>query len=229
MRIKPLAPRPLRRRPALVGLLLATVCTLTGCVPRLRVTPQVLSGSFAGLAADGQPITLTFRQDQQSFRGEGHRGAEVLVLAGAAGWRGVAALQAQDGEAELVTLVLSADGETLTLERAGAEPLALSRQTPSSPGGATGRLTGRYRAVRSGAPLAEVTLVERSGLVSGAGIVTGDPVGITGRVEGATARGLLTFLDGAQAAFTAELSADGRSLVIEGFGAPLTMTRRGGR
>ncbi len=37
----------------------------------------------------------------------------------------------------------------------------------------------------------------------------------------------MTFLDGSQTSFRAELSADGRSLVVEGFGEPITLQRRG--
>jgi len=41
------------------------------------------------------------------------------------------------------------------------------------------------------------------------------------------AEGTVTFLDGSQASFHATLAADGRTLVVIGFGDPVTLERRG--
>lgn len=151
---------------------------------------------------------------------------DPVVLAGALGWRGAGSLVAADGGSELVQLELSADGETVTLERGAQEPLALRRAGTSPPPGPPGPFTGRYRASRDRAPLAEITLAQSGELLAGAGIVTGDPVGVSGWVVAADrAQGLVTFLDGSQVRFEAERAADG-SLTVRGFGAPIAMRRR---
>ncbi len=214
-------------RAAVLGLALLS---LAACTPRLTVRPQVLAGPFSGATEDGQPVVLAFEEDDEAFRGEGTIGGEPLVVAGAAGWRGVGSLQSGDRSPELVELSLSADGETVTLERPGQPPLELRRGgTPPAPL-PFGPFSGSYRATRERAPLAEVTLVQRGALLSGVGIVTGDPVGIAGRATAAgTARGVATFLDGTQIQFEAELAPGGGSLMVRGFGQPLALKRMAAR
>lgn len=210
------------------GLVLAGLCLVVpACVPRLEVKPQVLSGRFAGVTADGTPLTLDFSQQQQSILGQGTLGADAVVLAGAAGWRGVATLQAPSGQGELVELALSADGEMLVLEREGQEAVVLERQAAGAPVVApVGPFSGKFRGVREGAPVVEVRLVQRGTTLVGAGIVTGDAVGITGRaLSPTTAEGLVTYLDGTQIRFSLKLRPGGRELVAEGFGEPLTLVR----
>jgi hypothetical protein len=197
------------------------------CIPRLEVKPQTLAGRFGGTTASGEAVVLSFREQQESFRGEGTLDGEPLVVAGAIGWRGVGSLQSDAG-AEPIALTLSADGEAVIVERLGQPPLTLEREGAPSPPLPLGPFSGRFRALRGRAPLAEVTLVEGSGLLSGVAIVTGDPVGITGRVVAPReAEGTVTFLDGSQAAFHAQLAADGRTLLVVGFGDPVTLERRG--
>lgn len=218
-----------RRRPSgLLGALVAGACVaLTACVPPLVVRPQTLAGRFAGVTAAGETVVLSFSEAQESFRGEGTLAGEPLVVAGAAGWRGVGSLQ-RGAVAEVVSLTLSADGETLAVERPGQAVLVLQREAGQTTAPPAGPFSGRFRAMKGRAPLADVTLVDGGGLLSGLAILTGDPVGITGRVTASRrAEGSVTFLDGSQIAFRAELSADGRSLVVEGFGEPITLQRRG--
>jgi hypothetical protein len=63
--------------------------------------------------------------------------------------------------------------------------------------------------------------------LAGFGVVAGDPVGVSGRATGpGTASGVVTFSDGSQVRFQAELAADGGSLTVRGFGEPLTLRRR---
>jgi len=203
---------------------------LAACAPRFTVRPQVLSGSFSGETEDGTPIVFTFSETSEAFRGEGTIGGRPVVVAGAVGWRGVGTLAREDGTAELVELSLAADGETVLLERFGADPVPLTRVGAGSPPAPSGPFTGRYRAVLGRAPLAEVTLVQSGALIAGVGVVAGDPAGIAGRTTGArTAAGVVTLLDGSQTRFAAELAADGRSLVVRGYGEPLTFTRKGPR
>lgn len=198
------------------------------CVPRLSVQRPALSGSFSGTAAGGEAVVLAFSEGDAAFRGEGSIGGAPVVLAGAVGWQGVGSLVHDDGTTELVELTLSADGERVVLERPGQEPLALERGGTPPPAAEGGPFAGTYRAMRERAPLAEVTLVQRGHLLAGFGVVTGDPVGVSGRVaETGVAVGAVTFADGSQARFQAELSADGASLTVRGFGEPVILRRRG--
>ncbi|HEX9636370.1 MAG TPA: hypothetical protein VGB99_02460 [Acidobacteriota bacterium] len=210
---------------ALAALLLLSAA---GCAARQRVQPQILTGSFHGETDDGRPVVITFTENEEAFRGEGTIGGEPLVLAGAVGWRGVASLISAAGDTALVELTLAADGGTVLLERPGQKPLTLSRGGGAPPA-ASGPFSGSYHARRDRATLAQVTLVQSGSLLAGVGIVAGEPAGITGRTTGARAAdGVVTLLDGTQARFLAELAADGESIVVHGFGAPIEM-RRGGR
>lgn len=217
------------RRAVRAAAMALALLSLAACVPRLGVRPQALAGPFSGTTDDGQAVVVSFSERQEAFRGEGTIGGEGIVLAGAAGWRGVASLQSGNGVAELVDLTLSADGETLTLERPGRTALELHKGGAPSPPLPPGPFSGSYRALRGRAPLAEVTLVQHGALLTGIGIVTEDPVGVTGRTTGPRqAEGVVTFLDGTQIAFEAELSAGGGSLSVRGFGEPVTLRRAGG-
>ncbi len=211
-----------RRR---VAALLA-LAAAAACAPHLSVEPQTLAGSYRGETADGQEVVLTFSEAEESFRGAGSIGGEPVVVAGAVGWRGTGSLASADGANELVEMTLSADGERVTLERQGQGPVTLHRGEAAGPPAPSGPFAGRYRAVRDRAPFAEVTLVQSGELIAGAGIVTGDPGGVSGRVTAADrAEGVVTFLDGSQVSFAADRAADG-SLTVHGFGEPMAMPRR---
>jgi len=222
------AERP-QNRGAVVAAGALLIFLLAGCAHRLVIRPQILSGPFSGETEDGRAVAVTFTEDKEAFRGEGTIGDQPLVVAGAVGWRGVGSLAAADGSTELVELLLAADGETVALERQGKPPITLHRG--GGPAASTsGPFSGSYRAKRDRATLAEVTLVQSGSLLAGVGIVAADPAGITGRATGPrAAEGVVTFLDGTQARFQAELSADGKSLVVRGFGEPIEMKRGGPR
>lgn len=200
---------------------------LAGCATRQTIHPQVLSGPFHGQTSDGKQVVLTFTEDDQAFRGEGAIGDDPIVVAGAVGWRGTAALARASGRQALVELELSGDGERLVLETVDSAPLVLVRGGTSPPA-AHGPFSGDYRARKEGATLAEVSLVQRGSLLAGVAIVAGDAAGISGRLnEPRRAEGFVTFVDGSQVPFAVELAADGRTLKVEGFGLLLTMDRRG--
>ena len=102
--------------------------SLAACAkPRPTVQRPVLAGPFHGATEDGKAVEVTFSQDREAFRGEGTIGGEPIVVAGAVGWRGVGSLARGDGGAELVELTLSADSETVLLEREGQPPVTLER------------------------------------------------------------------------------------------------------
>jgi hypothetical protein len=206
-----------------VAMLLAV---LAGCAAPRPATR--LSGSFSGQTGEGQPVLVTFSEDDdQAFRGEGAIGQDAIILAGVAGWRGTASLVRAGGRQAVVELKLSSDGERLVLESEGSAPLVLVRGgTPVIT--ADGPLSGRYRAHKDGGKLADVSLVQRGSLLAGVAIVGGEPAGVSGQVAAANAaRGVLTFLDGSQVPFTLESSADGKSLRVNAFGQDLTLDRVG--
>jgi hypothetical protein len=204
---------------------------LEGCAkPGPTVQRQVLKGPFSGETEDGRAVEVTFREDREAFRGEGSIGGEPIVVAGAVGWRGVGSLALGDGRAELVELTLSADGESVLLERPGQPAVTLQRGGAPAPPAAGGPFSGTYRAARGEATLAQVTLVQTGTLLAGVGIVAGDAAGITGRTTGpGAAEGLVTFQDGSQVQFQAALAADGGSLTVRGFGEPISMRRGASR
>jgi hypothetical protein len=204
------------------------VLALSGCATRQTIRPQVLSGPFSGKTAEGKAVVVIFTESDEAFRGEGTIGDDPIVVAGAVGWRGTATLTRASGRQALVQLELSGDGQRLVVESAGGPSVVLARGGATPAPAPSGPFSGGYRALKEGAILAEVSLVHRGSLLAGVGIVAGDAAGISGRATGArTAAGFVTFGDGSQVAFAAELAADGRTLRLEGFGEPIVMERRG--
>jgi hypothetical protein len=213
-----------RTRPAALAALLSAIAV--GCATHQTIRPQVLAGPFSGKTGEGKTVVITFTEKGEAFRGEGTIGDDPIVVAGAVGWRGTATLTRASGREALVQMELSGDGEQLVVESDGGPPLVLVRGGTPTPA-ASGPFSGGYRARKDGAPLAEVSLVQRGSLLAGVGIVAGDAAGVSGRATGPrNADGFVTFLDGSQIGFTAELAEDGRSLRVEGFGRPITMERR---
>jgi hypothetical protein len=199
---------------------------VAGCATRQTIRPQVLAGSFSGQNSEGKAVVVTFTEDDEAFRGEGAIGDDPIVVAGAVGWRGTASLTRASGRQALVELELSADGDRLVLETAGSAPLVLARGGTPAPA-VPGPFAGDYRARKERATLAEVSLVQRGSLLAGVAVVAGDAAGISGRVvESRRASGFVTFADGTQVPFDAELAADGRTLQVNGFGHLLVLDRR---
>ncbi len=201
------------------------VVAASGCVSTHEVTPQSVSGTFSGVTADGRQLVLTLQQADVGFSGHGTIDGDAFVVSGSQAWTGVGSITYADGSFSQVTLVLSGDSNTLSLEPVGQSPLTLSR------GGAqiapvAGPFSGRYTASGEGLPLAAVTVVQNGGLITGVGRILGQAAGITGATTGAnTARGVITFVDESRASFDAELSADGQTMTIRGLGAPLVLQK----
>lgn len=222
----------MRKVPFLAGgwvLVLAGLAA--GAVAAGEALPGPLQGLFRGTSAVGQEIVLRMYQVDRSLFAEGTLAGEPLLLSGSLAVCAVGALEGWRESGELIALSLSADGETLSLERQGEAGVLLERQDsgkPLPPPGESGPMSGDWVAIEENAVLAEVALLERFGMIAGLATVTGDAVAVTGRVpDRGPATGVVTFVDGSQVAFTAELSADGSTLTVEGFGEVVKLTRRG--
>jgi hypothetical protein len=205
---------------------------LTSCTPKLVVRQQRLTGTFSGLNQDGADVVVTFSEQGEAFRGHGTVAGEAIAIAGPVVWRGVGSLVEASGKSVPLQVELSADGdrvdlllgyggETLVLERGGANslgppgPFSGTFIARSSTPGNEGRVAARFELVQSGT------------LISGMGAFVGDPVGVSALATGSgRARGFVTFRDGSQIEFRAELTADGAGLLLDGFGTSLTLERK---
>ncbi len=193
--------------------------------------PGPFEGFYLSTGKDRDEIKLYVYQADRSLYAEGSRSGSPVVISGSVAACGVGALEGWRESGELIALSLSADGQTLKIERQGASDVLLERQEvelPLPPPSTGGPMSGDWQAIDQGALLAEVSLVERSGMVAGLAMVTGDAVAVTGRLVGqGLASGAVTFVDGSQVAFTAELSSDGSQLYVTGFGDVIKLSRRG--
>lgn len=196
---------------------------LAACGGRDPAAAVAPSGTFAGVAADGSAVTVTFTADARGFHGAGTVGDDALVLGGVHGWCGTGTLVRASGAQALVELTTSTDGQQVTLAAGGEPPVTLAAGG-SAPAAAEGPFSGSYRA-KIGAVAAEASLVQSGDLVAGVAQVGATALGISGRVVDGRAIGQATALDGSQVAFSAEL-ADG-ALTVHGIGPELTLARGG--
>jgi hypothetical protein len=211
---------------AVLSLILAIGLMASGCARGFKVAPQTVTGTYQGVTGDGGAIIVTLDERGQAFRGYGTVDGEPVVLAGALSWNAVGSLTASKGSSSIVSLNLSANNEKLTIRPMGQPAMVLVR------GGSPiilppGPFSGSYQAVQQGARLAEATIVQNGPLITGVGVILGDPAGITGQVTAPhTAEGVLTFLDKSRLRFEIELSEDGRSVTVRGLGAPVNLRKR---
>jgi hypothetical protein len=199
---------------------------VSGCAHEPKVAPQSVTGTYQGATGDGKAITVTLEEYGQAFKGHGTVDAEPVVLAGAISWNAVGSFTDSKGSTSIVSLNLSPDNEKLTIQPMGQPAMVLAR------GGAPiinqpGPFSGSYQAVRQGARLAQATIVQNGPLITGVGVMLGDPAGITGQITAPrTAEGVLTFLDKSRLRFEIEQSEDGRSVTVRGLGAPMNLRKR---
>ncbi len=198
----------------------------SGCARELAVAPQMVTGTYQGLTEDGETITFTLEEEGQAFSGYGTVNGNPIVLAGALEWNAVGTLTPSTGSSFIVSLKLSANSEKLTIQRIGQPPIVLLQGgDPITP--PPGSLSGSYHADQLETRLAEATIVQNGSLISGVGIIMGDPAGITGQVTApGTAEGFLTFLDKSRLKFEIEQSADGQSVTVHGLGTPMNLRKR---
>lgn len=209
------------------------VCTtllawfVAGCALTPVADPPTAQGTFTGVTENGSPVTLSVTDDNGGFIGRGTIDDHPFVVSGAPLWRGVGTLMRADGSISTVVADLTADRDTLTLDRPGQPALVLERDGDTVPQ-APGRFSGQYRSSSSDADslIFSATLVQADRLIVGVVQGYGDPVAVTARVSDENAfRGVVTFADGSGVGVTAELSEDGDSLTIEGLGRPLQFHR----
>lgn len=203
-------------------IIMLAIGLLFGCTPMIRQGPPTLSGTFRGNAQDGSPVTITFEQEENTIAGRGRTGERVFSLSGLTSWHGPILLNYEDGNLKPAHVMLSPDGETVTLGGLGP-PIALSH------GGeplraATGPFAGHYSA--QGPPPLWLNLAQGGNLLAGTGFVDGKPIAVVGKETTPNhASGTLLFSDESQQRVRVSLSGDGRTLTIEGLGGPIEMKR----
>lgn len=197
---------------------------LVGCSLAPEPDRLAASGTFAGATPDGRPLVLVIEQDGSSVSGHGTIDGEPVALAGTRTWTAAATVLRAGGTFDRHSLALAPDGGTLFFTAADTDTLLL-RTGPASPA-AGGPFAGRYRPPGPEAAWARITLTQNGPLIAGTGVLLGQPVGITARaVSDVEAEGIVIFADDSQSRFAAELAADGRTVVVRGFGGPITLSR----
>lgn len=196
-------------------LLLAFACTR-------KPSPATFSGTFRGTNVGGGATAITISQEGNAVVGRGVIGGRRFAASGFANWSGSLVLTFEDGEIASSRVTLSPDGTStsildlgtrLTLER-GGEPIP-----PTS-----GSFSGRFRS--AGPPSVSITLTQEGDLLSGIGYVEEKPLAVVGRVAGpGSVVGTIVYSDESRSSVRATLSSNGRTLTVEGLGAPIELTR----
>jgi hypothetical protein len=198
---------------------------LMGCTVAPKAELFAASGTFHGVTAKGEPVVIVLQQEAFGVRGHGRVGDSPIAISAVQTWTAVGALLRDADRLAWRTISLTADGNTLVLEMPGERAVMLARGGQAS-GQPPGPFSGRYQAVGSDDGLAEVRLTQEGSLIAGVGTVLGQPVGVAARTTSATiAEGILSFSDGSQARFGAEMAADGQSVTVRGLGQPVLFRR----
>lgn len=198
---------------------------LQACTVEPISEPLSVAGTYQGDGAGDAPILLTLQQVGQAFRGHGNIGGEPVAIAGPLTWTAVAAMTHANGAVTTHILALEAGGDTLRLEATGQDPILLIRGDPASVP-SPGAFSGTYVGAGDAAPFVRATLVQGGDLLSGTGVILGQPAGLGGRVtEPGKAEGTATFPDESQMSFGLELSEDQRTLLVLGVADPITLRR----
>lgn len=193
-----------------------------GCAPMLRQKPPTLSGTFRGNAQDGRLVTVTFQQDENTITGRGRIEDRVFSLSGLTSWHGPIVLNYEEGNINPAYVMLSADGETVTLNGLGQSIILNHGGEPQR--APSGPFAGRYNTI--GPPPLWLNLTQGGNLLAGTGFVDGKPVAVVGKVTGVnSAIGTILFSDESQNRASVTISKDGRVLTVEGLGEPIQMRR----
>ncbi len=209
----------MRAHRAVGSVAIALACACGGGEP----PPDEASGTFRGVSSDGAEIVLTLEQEGGAVRGRGTIGGEPVALAGARSWTASGTLVDAAGTRP-IRLGLAAEGGLLELVTRD-DSIVLERGADAEPA-APGPFSGTWEAEAAGGVAAEISIVQSGSLLAGAGTLLGDPVGVTGRVEGSRAQGAVTWADESRVPFRAVLSDDGDEVTLSGLGADLALERR---
>jgi hypothetical protein len=210
-------------RGGVVPLGLALFVSLAGCGSPAGSSLPVASGTYQGSTEDGRPLRLTLSQDGLAVAGHGELDGRPVAVAGSVAWSAVADVTDAEGRREQVRLTLLGDGRGLSIA-SGDRRFDLARGEPDGPP-LTGPFTGRYEARAGAGVIAELTLSQRSSLLSGTAVVFARPAGVSGRVTGAdTASAVVTFGDASQLPFDVRRESDG-ALTVLGLGEPVVLER----
>ncbi len=209
----------------LAALVLAVILIRLGVSTTPEMSTQTVSGTYTGVNAAGDPITLTLEQDNQAFKGQGTIAGKPVVISGVLAWEAVGSLAYSDASSSSVRLGLSSDGETLAIKTLGQPDIALNRggtpvvQPP-------GPFSGKFRSAGPAASLANVTILQSGSLITGFAQIFDQTAAVTGKVTDINkAAGRITFLDESQSSFHAELSTDKNTITIFGMGNPIVFER----
>ena len=203
-------------------LVILAIALIFGCTPMIRQEPPKLSGTFSGSTSDGHSVKITIIQDENTVTGRGKIGDRVFSLSGLTSWHGPIVLNYEDGNIRPAYLMLSPDGEAVTLNGLGPS-ITLShggepQRAPSGP------FAGRYS--NPGPPQLWLNLTQGGDLLAGTGFIDGKPVAVVGKVTAPNrVTGTILFSDESHNRVKVVLSGDGRTLTIEGLGVPIEMRR----
>jgi hypothetical protein len=205
---------------------LAWILSLTislGCTPILRREAPTLSGTFRGNTSDGRSVKVTLIQDENTVTGRGLIGEKVFSLSAIISYHGPMILTFDDGTFTPAYLMLSSDGDVVTIQGIGPS-MALDRggdpiRTHSGP------FAGRYSS--GGPPALYLNLTQGGELLAGTGFVEGKAIAVVGKTSGPNhASGTLLFSDESQQRIKVRMSDDSKILTIDGLGAPIEITRQ---
>jgi hypothetical protein len=210
---------------ATAGLIVAAllVAMVSGCERLERSPSPRFGGTFSGTSSDGQAVTVSLTQAENTVIGQVRKGERTFSLSAIVGLHGPAVLMPEDGAPEVGTITLSPAGQSMTLNWMDS-PIILARGGTPLPV-ASGSFAGRYSAPTP--HMLRLDLDQSADLLAGTGFVSGKPVAVVGRVTGENeARGLLLFSDGSQNGVKVSLSSDEQTLSLKGVGGTIEMRRK---
>jgi len=196
---------------------------VAGCTPVSSSKLPDIGGEYTGATAAGQPVAMRFEQDGRAISAQGSIGDRPVSGSAILGWRGQFLVQQEAGTLRFGDLSVSPDQKSVILGGIG-ETLVLERTTGAAVAPATsGPFQGRYR---SSEPEVWILLTQTGEQLAGHGSVGEQPVALVATVsEERKAHGTLLFADQSRADLTAELSADGTQLDVDGLGATVHLKR----
>jgi hypothetical protein len=153
-----------------------------------------------------------------SLYGTGSVGDEPFVLNGTVQRTAVARIIGRDGRAVAASLELVGSDGSLRLEHPSqGDAMLLDRGSGNAPDHG-GPFSGHWESRARGMVEVEMELQQRGGLASGWASLLGTPGAVAGRIVERRFVGIVTLADQSQVPIVADLTPDGRALVVsQGF------------